>query len=381
MTGAAALRRATRWIGFWEAVFAVVLLLFAGVTVLRFSRGLGAVTNLNDKFPWGLWVGFDVLCGVGLAAGAFTLTAIVHIFNLRRFEPIVRPTVLTGFLGYLLVIAGLMFDLGQPWRIWHALVFWNPHSVMFEVAWCVMLYTTVLAIEFSPVVLERLRMERLRRMLRAVTTPLVIAGVILSTLHQSSLGSLYLIVPSKLHPLWYTPLLPYLFLISAVGAGIGMTILESYLSERAFGRRLEMDLLEPLARGMVVSLGVYGLVRVIVISKSGAIAMLLHPGYEGRMFLLEMIVGVVLPVGLLLIDRVRMHPTGLVVAALFAVLGFVMNRLNVSVTGMEGAAGVQYVPSWMEISVSLGLVALGFALFAAAVRYLPVFPEPAERVS
>ena len=381
MTGAAAVRRATRWIGFWEAVFAVVLLLFAGVTVLRFSRGLGAVTNLNDKFPWGLWVGFDVLCGVGLAAGAFTLTAIVHIFNLRRFEPIVRPTVLTGFLGYLLVIAGLMFDLGQPWRIWHALVFWNPHSVMFEVAWCVMLYTTVLAIEFSPVVLERLRMERLRRMLRAVTTPLVIAGVILSTLHQSSLGSLYLIVPSKLHPLWYTPLLPYLFLISAVGAGIGMTILESYLSERAFGRRLEMDLLEPLARGMVVSLGVYGLVRVIVISKSGAIAMLLHPGYEGRMFLLEMIVGVVLPVGLLLIDRVRMHPTGLVVAALFAVLGFVMNRLNVSVTGMEGAAGVQYVPSWMEISVSLGLVALGFALFAVAVRYLPVFPEPAERVS
>ncbi len=380
MIDAARVRRATRWVGFWEAVFAVVLLLFAGVTVLRFSRGLGAVTNLSDKFPWGLWVGFDVLCGVGLAAGAFTLTAIVHIFNLRRFEPIVRPTVLTGFLGYLLVIAGLMFDLGQPWRIWHALVFWNPHSVMFEVAWCVMLYTTVLAIEFSPIVLERFRLDRLRRVLHSVTTPLVIAGVILSTLHQSSLGSLYLIVPEKLHPLWYTPLLPYLFLVSAVGAGIGMTILESYLSERAFGRRLEMDLLEPLARGMVVALGVYGLVRIIIISKNGALVTLLHPGYEGRMFLFEFIVGVVLPVGLLLVERVRTHPTGLVVSSLFAVLGFVINRLNVSVTGMEGAAGVQYVPSWMEISVSLGLVGLGFALFAVAVRYLPVFPEPAERV-
>ena len=379
MTAAAAVWRAARRIGFWEAVFAVILLLFAGITVLRFTRGLGAVTNLSDRFPWGLWIGFDVLCGVGLAAGAFTLTAIVHVFNLHRFEPIVRPTVLTAFLGYLLVIIGLLFDLGQPWRIWHALFFWNPHSMMFEVAWCVMLYTAVLALEFSPVVLERLRLERPRRILRAVATPLVIAGVILSTLHQSSLGSLYLIVPSKLHPLWYTPLLPFLFLISAVGAGIGMTILESYLSERVFGRRLEMDLLEPLARGMVVALGVYGLLRVIVIVRNGAAATLLPPGYEASMFLIEMAVGVVIPVGLLLVERVRTNSTGLVVAALFAVLGFVMNRLNVSVTGMEGAAGVQYVPSWMEITVSLGLVALGFALFALAVRYLPVFPEPVRR--
>jgi Ni/Fe-hydrogenase subunit HybB-like protein len=376
MTGAAAVRSVARRIGFWEAVFAIILVLFLGVTVLRFTRGLGAVTSLNDRFPWGLWVGFDVLCGVGLAAGAFTLTATVHIFNLRRFEPIVRPTVLTGLLGYLLVITGLLFDLGQPWRIWHALFFWNPHSVMFEVAWCVMLYTTVLALEFAPVVLERLQLDRPRRMLHAVATPLVIAGVILSTLHQSSLGSLYLIVPSKLHPLWYTPLLPFLFVISAIGAGIGMTILESYLSKRAFGRHLEMDLLEPLARAMVVALGVYGLLRIIVISKNGAIGLLLHPGYEARMFLLEMVVGVVLPVGLLLVERIRTNPTGLVVSALLAVLGFVMNRLNVSVTGMEQAAGVQYVPSWMEITVSLGLVALGFALFALAVRYLPVFPEP-----
>jgi Ni/Fe-hydrogenase subunit HybB-like protein len=376
MNTAVLARSAARRIGFWQAVLAVVLLLFGIVTVLRFTRGLGAVTNLSDEFPWGLWVGFDVLCGVGLAAGAFTITAIVHVFNLRRFEPILRATVLTGFLGYLLVIAGLMFDLGQPWRIWHALVFWNPRSVMFEVAWCVMLYTTVLALEFSPVVFERLRLERPRRILRAISTPLVIAGVILSTLHQSSLGSLYLIVPSKLHPLWYTPLLPYLFLISALGAGIGMIILESHLSKRAFGRHLEMDLLEPLARGMVVALGVYGLLRAIVIAESGVAASLLAPGYEESMFLLEMGVGVVLPVVLLLFERVRTSETGLVVASLCAVVGFVMNRLNVSVTGMESAAGVQYVPSWMEISVSLGLVGIGFALFALAVRHLPIFPEP-----
>ncbi|HXJ35584.1 MAG TPA: Ni/Fe-hydrogenase cytochrome b subunit [Candidatus Eisenbacteria bacterium] len=382
MNVATATERPGSRMGFWEIFGALVLVAFAAVTVLRFTRGLGAVTNLSDRFPWGLWIGFDVLCGVGLAAGAFTLTAIVHVFNLHRFEPIVRPTVLTGFLGYLLVIVGLLFDLGQPWRIWHALVFWNPHSVMFEVAWCVMLYTAVLALEFSPVVLERLRLDRPRRVMHAIATPLVIGGVILSTLHQSSLGSLYLIVPAKLHPLWYTPLLPLLFLISAVGAGIGMTILESHLSERAFERRLEMDLLEPLARGMVVALGVYGMLRIIVLAQNGALAALRQPGYEGIMFLLEFGVGVVVPVGLLLVERIRTHPTGLTVAALFAVAGFVMNRLNVSVTGMEGAAGVRYVPSWMELVVSLGLVALGFALFALAVRYLPVFPEathPADR--
>ena len=381
MTLAVAGRQAARRVGFWPAVCGLILVLFAAVTVLRFTRGLGAVTNLSDKFPWGLWVGFDVLCGVGLAAGAFTLTGVVHIFNLRRFEPIVRPTVLTGLLGYLLVIAGLAFDLGQPWRIWHALFFWNPHSVMFEVAWCVMLYTTVLALEFSPVVLEGLRLERPQRILRSITTPLVIVGVILSTLHQSSLGSLYLIVPGKLHPLWYTALLPYLFFISAIGAGIGMTILESYLSKRAFGRSLEMDLLEPLARGMVVALGVYGLLRLIVIVKNGAFAALRSPGYEGSMFLLEFTVGVAVPVGLLLFERVRTHPTGLVVGSLFAVLGFVINRLNVSVTGMESAAGVRYVPTWMEITVSLGLVAIGFTLFTLAVRYLPVFPQPGRRRS
>lgn len=141
--------------GFWTTVFTLVFIAFLGVTVLRFTKGLGAVTNLNDRFPWGVWIGFDLLCGVGLAAGAFTLTAVVHLFNLKRFEPIVRPTILTGFLGYIFVILALMFDLDQPWRIWHALIYWNPHSVMFEVAWCVMLYTTVLSIEFAPVVLER----------------------------------------------------------------------------------------------------------------------------------------------------------------------------------------------------------------------------------
>lgn len=360
--------------GFWTAVFAVLFLAFLTVTVIRFTKGLGTVTNLSDQFPWGLWIGFDLLCGVGLAAGAFTLTAVVHLFNLKRFEPIVRPTILTGFLGYAFVIVALLLDLGQPWRIWHAIVYWNTHSVMFEVAWCVMLYTTVLAVEFSPVVFERFGWHAPARLIHRLITPLVILGVILSTLHQSSLGSLYLIVPSKLHPLWYSPMLPLHFYISAIGAGIGMVILESYLSKRAFHRHLEMDLLEPLARGMVVMLGIYGLMRLQAIARNHAFGTLFN-SYEGQMFMVEFALGVILPVALMSFRRLRTNPDWLVGGAFLAVLGFVMNRLNVSITGMETASGTRYLPSAMEIIVSLGLVATGMAVFAFAVRNFSIFPD------
>jgi Ni/Fe-hydrogenase subunit HybB-like protein len=361
--------------GFWTTVFGLIFVPFLVVTFLRFSKGLGAVTHLSDKFPWGLWIGFDLLCGVGLAAGAFTITAVVHLFNIKKFEPVVRPTILTGFLGYGFVILALMFDLGQPWRIWHAIIYWNPHSVMFEVAWCVMLYTTVLAVEFSPVVFERFGFHAPARIIHGLITPLVIAGVILSTLHQSSLGSLYLIVPSKLHPLWYSQLLPLFFYVSAIGAGIGMVILESYLSERAFGRRLEMELLEPLARAMVVALGIYGLMRLQVIARNGSFSAITGLTYEGKMFLFEFVLGVLLPVVLLAFRRLRTNPRWLVTGAFLAVLGFVMNRLNISVTGMERAAGARYLPSIPEIIVSVGLIAIGMAIFALAVRFFPIFPE------
>jgi len=367
-------------LGFWTVLFGILFIAFCGVTVLRFTKGLGAVTNLGDRFPWGLWIGFDLLCGVGLAAGAFTLTAVVHLFNLKRFEPIVRPAILTGFLGYIFVIIALMFDLGQPWRIWHALIYWNPHSVMFEVAWCVMLYTTVLAVEFAPVVLERFGFQAPVRIIHAFITPLVILGVLLSTLHQSSLGTLYLIVPSKLHPLWYSTLLPLFFYISAIAAGIGMVVLESYLSKRAFGRHLEMDLLEPLARAMVVALVIYGLLRLQAIHRNHAFGDVWALTYEGKMFLLEFILGVIAPVAMLSRQRLRTNATWLVTGSFLAVLGFVVNRLNVSVTGMERAAGMRYIPSLMEIIVSVALVGIGMAVFAFIVRTCPIFssPESAE---
>lgn len=371
-------RPAGRRFGFWTFALVVVVALLAYVTFMRFARGLGATTNLTDRFPWGIWIGFDILCGVGLAAGAFTVMATVHLFHIRKFEPIVRPTLLTGYLGYLLVCVGLLYDLGQPWRIWHAIIYWNEHSVMFEVAWCVMLYTTVLTLEFSHIVFERMRWNTLLKVMHAVNTPLVILGVLLSTLHQSSLGTMYLIVPEKLHPLWYTQLLPLLFYISAIGAGLGMVIVESYLSGRAFGRELEMDLLEPLGRVMIVVLGLFGVLRLDILVHSGAIRQVFAPAYESRMFLGEFGLGVLLPIVMLSFPRVRHSKVGLVIGAAFAVLGFVMYRLDVSITGFERAAGVHYVPSWMEMTVSIGLVAVGFAAFAIAARLLPIFPPSHE---
>ena len=358
---------------FWRAVLLVILAAGFYSTLLRFTKGLGAATHLTDRFPWGLWIGFDVICGVGLAAGGFTLAAIVYVFHLRRFHPILRPSILTAFLGYALVAVALLIDLGKPYNIWHPLVMWNPHSVMFEVAWCVMLYLTVLALEFSPAVFERFGMQKPLKLLKAITMPLVIVGVLLSTLHQSSLGSLFLIVPSKLHPYWYSPLLPLFFFISAVGVGMAMVIFESNLSARAFGQEIEMPLLAALGRAMAVVLGVYGILRLQDLWGRGALAHLREPSTETVLFALEIVLGLLIPLPLLLIRRVREDREGLFAAAVLVITGFFLNRLNVSITGLEYSARAHYFPKWTEVAVTLSMVGIGFVCFALAARYLNVF--------
>ena len=358
---------------FWRILLIIFLAAGAYAAILRFWKGLGATTALSDQFPWGLWVGFDVLCGVGLAAGGFTIAATVYIFNLERFRPIVRPAVLTAFLGYGLVIFALMFDLGRPYRIWHPLVMWNPRSVMFEVAWCVMLYTAVLALEFSPIVLSHFRWERPLRVIRRVTIPLVIVGVILSTLHQSSLGSLYLIVPAKLHPYWYSPLLPVFFFLSAITVGLAMVIFESFLSSRAFGKRLETKLLTDLGRVLMVLLALTLLLRIHDLESRGVLQLLLQPTRETVLFTLEISVGFLLPMALLAFPKIREDSEGLFSAAVVVVAGFLLNRLNVSITGMEASSGTRYFPTWMEIAITLAILSLGIFLFSLAVRHLPVY--------
>jgi len=367
---------------FWKVVFLAFMAAGFYGTVVRFTQGLGRSTNLNDQFPWGLWIGFDVLCGVMLAAGGFTLTAAVHIFNIKRLRPIVRPTILTAFLGYVLVCVALMFDLGRPYRIWHPLIMRNPHSVMFEVAYCVMLYTAVLSLEFSPIVLERFNLQKPLKIVRTALIPLVILGVILSTLHQSSLGTVYLIMPEKLHPLWYSPLLPVFFFISAIAVGLAMTIFESSLSSKYFGRQLELPILQELGRVLVVVLSVYGILRFEDLLHRGVLRMLLQPGYETYLCWLEICLSLVFPLLLLSRKKIRTTAQGLYLAAVLVVLGFITNRLNVSITGQESAAGMHYLPKWTEIAVTGAIIAAGFALFGLATKYLPIFPaEESPRVA
>jgi Ni/Fe-hydrogenase subunit HybB-like protein len=358
---------------FWRLVFFLVMAAGAYATFLRFTKGLGGSTNLNDQFPWGLWIGFDVLCGVMLAAGGFTLTAAVHILNIQRLRPIIRPTILTAFLGYVLVCVALMFDLGRPYRIWHPLIMRNPHSVMFEVAYCVMFYTAVLFLEFLPFVLERFQLEKPLKIIRAALIPLVIGGVILSTLHQSSLGTLYLIVPEKLHPFWYTPLLPLFFFISAIAVGLAMTIFESSLSAKYFGRQLELPILQYLGRVLVVVLSVYAVLRFEDLLHRGVLPAVFRPGYETYFFWLETFLSLIAPLALLWQRRIRASAGGLYLSSVLVVLGFITNRLNVSITGLESAAGTYYTPRWTEVAVTGAIIASGFALFGLAVKYLPIF--------
>lgn len=364
--------------GFWTYLFGVIVAAGAVVTVLRYWKGLGYVTNLSDKFPWGLWIGFDVLCGVALAAGGFTITAAVYVFNLKRFKPIVRPTVLTAFLGYILVAVGLMYDLGKPWNIWHPIVMWNPRSPMFEVGWCVMLYLTVLALEFSGVVFEKLGWKKAIAVQHAATVPLVIAGAIISTLHQSSLGTFYLITPGKLHPLWYTPLIPWMFYFSAIAGGLAMMIVESRLSSRALGRGLEMPLLRSIGKALLVALAFYATVRLADMARLGVIGEIFSGSREARFFQLEMAIGVFVPMALLALPAVRRNTERLYGAALMVVIGLVVNRLNVSLTGFEGSLGGHYVPTIAEGIISLMLVGVGVTVFTLAVRYLPIMEKIEE---
>jgi Ni/Fe-hydrogenase subunit HybB-like protein len=366
-----------REVGLWTMIGGMLAIALAALAVIRFTRGLGAVTNLSDQFPWGLWIGFDMLVGIGVAAGGFAIAAAVHVFHLEDFKPILRPTILTAFLGYIFAILALLMDLGKPWNIWHPIIMWNPRSVMFEVGWCVMLYTTVLFLEFSPVLLERFKLRRAGKVMRTISPILVILGVILSTLHQSSLGSLFLILPGKVHPLWYSPLLPVLFFVSALAAGLGMVVVESWFSRRAFGKPIETELLARVSRGSVLVLALFLALRLRDLQVRGALGYVLRLDNESWMFLAEIGLGVVLPMALLAWPRFRREPLRLAVAQGLVVLGFIFHRLNVSTTAVVAATGVKYIPAAAEFVVSMGLVAVGMMLFVLACRFLPVFPEGA----
>jgi len=354
------------------SILVVLIVIGLAVAIYRFAYGLGAVTNLSDGRAWGLWISFDLYTGVPLAAGGFTIAATVYIFNLKKYYPIVRSAILTAFLGYLMVIFALLVDVGQPWRLWHILIYWNLHSPLFEVGWCVILYTAVLALEFSPVVFERFNLDVPLQVIRTYQIPLVIIGIVLSTLHQSSLGSMFLMMDYSLNPLWYTPIIQLLFLLSAISVGLAMTIVESTLSAKGLGHEVSQDVLAGLGRAIPYILGLYLVVKLGDVLVAGELGLAFSGTLQSILWLVEIIGGVIAPIVLLAMPSVRQSRNKLFWSAVLVVLGLVLNRFNVSLLGLAPRPGTVYFPHWMEFAISIAVVSGGVLAYMLANKYLPV---------
>ena len=367
----------------FNMVAGLILLLGAIITVLRFTGGLAAVSNLSDDNPWGIWIGFDLLCGVALAAGGYVTSAAVYIFGMKRYHSAVRPAILTGFLGYALVVFALHYDVGRPWRLpYPFIVQQGTTSLLFEVGACVALYLTVLFIEFTPAALEWLGLKRARTIVVRLTMLLTIFGVVLSTLHQSSLGALYLIAPSKLHPLWYSTYLPVFFFVSSIIAGLSMVMFESSLSHRYFADKMDHTHLEEaenvtlgFAKAASLVLAGYFTIKIIGISVADNWHYL-GTGY-GLWFLVELLGFVALPC-LMYAIGVRDKNLKLIRwTAGWTVFGIVLNRLNISLIAFNWQlpSSQRYVPHWMEIMVSVFIVTIGILVFRFIVTRMPIMYE------
>jgi len=356
------------------------------ITVLRFTGGLGAVTNLDDNWPWGIWIGFDLLAGVALAAGGYVTSAAVYIFGMKRYHSAVRPAILTGFLGYALVVVALNYDVGRPWRLPYPFIMQQgTTSLLFEVAACVALYLSVLFLEFSSAPLEWLGFRKTRNLVVKLTMLLTIFGVVLSTLHQSSLGALFLIAPSKLHPLWYSGYLPVFFFVTSIIAGLSMVIFESGLSYKYFAHKMDEAHLkekEGVAMGFAKAasfvLAGYFIIKLVGITVDNNWHFL-TTGY-GIWFLVELLGFVALPC-LLFAVGVREKNLNLIRrTAGMTVLGIILNRLNICLIAFNWHLPAQdkYVPHWMEIGISVFIVTVGIIIFRYIVTRMPILYEHPE---
>ena len=377
---------------FWTpGVFLLLLLalIMAGVAFYRFViGGLAGATNLDQQHPWGIWIAIDVATGVALAAGGFTTATLAHIFHREHYHAIARPALLTAMLGYTFVGIGLMFDLGRFYNIWHPVILWQGNSVLFEVGMCVVCYINVLYIEFLPVICERfetdLRWPKLNRIAIFLNSKLsrimflfVIAGTVLSCLHQSSLGNLMVIAPSKFHDLWDTPICSLLFLLSAFMVGFPMVIFESIFASWSFKLKPEMEILGPLAKYVVFFTGLYLAFKVGDILVRESYVLLAEGSVQSICFIVEMVFGLILPFVMLLSARVRNTPRLLFTAALLIVLGVAFNRINVFLVAYQPPYAVtSYFPSIFEIAVTVGLISTLMLLYRLIATYLPVISHP-----
>ena len=390
-----------------SSVIAAVALLGGIVLLYRFAFGLGATTNLSDAYPWGLWIAIDVACGVALAAGGFTTAFIVHILHRERYHPLLRPALLTAMIGYTFVALGVATDLGRFWAMWHVMLptMWQPNSVLFEVAICVMIYVNVLYIEFLPVVCERFMgkvhlpgplarldhtVERVLHVLDAtlgrVITVFVVLGVVLSCMHQSSLGTLMVIAAGKLDPLWHTPLLPLLFLLSAFAVGLPMVIVESLIASRSFKLPPERTALSSIARIIPWLLFAYLIVKIGDLFFRGVLPRLLEGSTISAFLIAEVAFGVVLPIVIFSIPTLRRSMPWLFAGAALVVLGVVLNRLNVFLIGYSPLdATASYVPAWTEFAVTAGFLAMMVLIYRAVALNFAVIehlgPSPSKETA
>lgn len=384
---------------FTPGVIGVAVVAAAGLVVLavRLIFGLGAVTNLNDQYPWGIWIGIDVATGVALAAGGFTSAFIAHVLHHEKYHVLVRPALLTAMLGYTFVALGVCVDLGRYYNIWHVLMpsMWQGNSALFEVGMCVCCYLTVLYIEFLPIVCERFRgrvnLPGLLRglngfvetMLRIMDNTLgkvmnffIIMGVVLSCAHQSSLGTLMVIAPSKLHPLWHSSILPLQFLLSAFAVGLAMVVFESMLASRSLKRPFEMPVLSPFARLIPFLLTIYLAAKVVDMANRGTWQYLQEFSLRSVSWSIEVLFGVLIPIAILLSHKLRRRPGWLFGAAAMVVLGVALNRINVFIIGYTPPfADKPYVPAWTEVLLTAGFIALLVLIYRLFIFLFPILPE------
>lgn len=363
----------------WPLLVSLAFLTFLGVLagVARLILGLGPTTGLSDAYPWGLWIGFDFLL-IALSGAGFTMAAVGHILHIRSLHEAVRPAILTGLMGYVSVLLLLVLDLGRPDRFYHFILFWNVHSPLFEISWCVLLYTTVLLIETSPYLFERLGWKWPVRWFFRLLTPITVIGVTLSTLHQSTLGTLYLNMPHRLHPLWYTPLLPPLFYVSSILAGFAVGLLSYRLAVRVAGRREKPEVVAGLTKGMAIVGGFYLALRVGEVVVTGKWSLLWPDQAMARLWWVEVGLGLIVPWLMVLWPRGRRWPLRTWLAPLLVIFGVGANRFNATWFAQTPPQGGAYAPHPLEWFSTLGILAAAALAWYVGIRLLVIFDSKAE---
>lgn len=363
----------------WRAIVAIIFVTGMYATYIRFFEGFRASTNLSDQMPWGLWVGLSTLCGIGLSAAGFGISAAVYLLGMERYRPILRASILISFLGYMTVCVGYLYEIGLPWRFWHPIVMWNHRSVLFDVCICIMTYTTVLTFEFAPAVIEKLPWKRFRETVlhfhHKILIGVVMAGVLLSSMHQSYLGGLYLIARGKVHPLWYSQYMHAMFYLSAIPAGLALTVMAIYLSMRSLNVRVDFSILSDCGRMIQLMLTVFAFFKVLDLTANQAWSYAFQRTSEAGYFWLEMLLFLAIPICLLSFESVRSNPERLYWSSAVVVAGFLVNRLNVSINSLQSAMGAHYVPKWTELASSVLIIAAGVIAFRYAVIYLDILPK------